>query len=214
MMNKWIDKFALQFITHSNDKYNYLQSAELALKGGCKWIQLRMKDAPIDEIEDIALKIKPLCKENNAIFLIDDHVELCKKVKADGVHLGKNDMRPADARKILGQDFIIGGTCNSYDDILQIKDDVDYIGCGPFRFTTTKKNLAPVLGLDGYRNIVWNCRSNGINIPIVAIGGITAEDIPDILKAGPDGIALSGTILNASDPVSETERVIRAINQE
>ena len=211
-MNKWIDKFALQFITHSNDRYNYLQSAELALEGGCKWIQLRMKDVSVEEIEPIALKIKALCKEHNAIFLIDDHVELCKKVGADGVHLGKNDMNPAEARKILGADFIIGGTCNTYEDILKIKDDVDYIGCGPFRFTTTKKNLAPVLGLDGYKEIVWNCRSNNINIPIVAIGGITAEDIPDILNAGPNGIALSGTILNSPDPVSETENIVRIIN--
>lgn len=211
-MNKWIDKFALQFITHSNDRYNYLQSAELALEGGCKWIQLRMKDVPVEEIKPIALKIKTLCKEHNAIFLIDDHVELCKKVGADGVHLGKNDMNPAEARKILGVDFIIGGTCNTYEDILKIKDDVDYIGCGPFRFTTTKKNLAPVLGLDGYKEIVWNCRSNNINIPIVAIGGITAEDIPDILNAGPNGIALSGTILNSPDPVSETENIVRIIN--
>lgn len=212
MMNKWIDKFALQFITHSNDRYNYLQSAELALEGGCKWIQLRMKDVSVEEIEPIALKIKTLCKEQNAIFLIDDHVELCKKVGADGVHLGKNDMNPAEARKILGADFIIGGTCNTYEDILKIKDNVDYIGCGPFRFTTTKKNLAPVLGLDGYKEIVWNCRSNNINIPIVAIGGITAEDIPDILNAGPNGIALSGTILNSPDPVSETENIVRIIN--
>ena len=211
-MNKWIDKFALQFITHCNDRYNYLQSAELALEGGCKWIQLRMKDVPVEEIEPIALKIKTLYKEHNAIFLIDDHVELCKKVGADGVHLGKNDMNPAEARKILGADFIIGGTCNTYEDILKIKDDVDYIGCGPFRFTTTKKNLAPVLGLDGYKEIVWNCRSNNINIPIVAIGGITAEDIPDILNAGPNGIALSGTILNSPDPVSETENIVRIIN--
>ena len=130
----------------------------------------------------------------------------------DGVHLGQNDMNPAEARKILGADFIIGGTCNTYEDILKIKDDVDYIGCGPFRFTTTKKNLAPVLGLDGYKEIVWNCRSNNINIPIVAIGGITAEDIPDILNAGPNGIALSGTILNSPDPVSETENIVRIIN--
>ncbi len=209
--NDWMNSFPFQFITHYNDKYNYFQSAELALKGGCKWIQLRMKEASLEEIEVMALRIKPLCKEYNAIFLIDDHVEICKKVNADGVHLGKNDMNPAEARKILGNQFIIGGTCNTYDDILSIKDSVDYIGCGPFRFTTTKKNLSPTLGLDGYRNIVWNCRSNGINIPIVAIGGITVNDIADILQSGPNGIALSSTILNAEDPIKETEKIAKII---
>jgi len=206
--SSWRNNFSFQFITHQTEKYDYFQSAQMALEGGCKWIQLRMKEAPIEEVEAMALRVKLLCKEHDATFIIDDHVEICRKVEADGVHLGKNDMPPAGARKILGSQFIIGGTCNTYEDILAIKESVDYIGCGPFRFTTTKKNLAPVLGLDGYRNIVWNCRSNGINLPIVAIGGITVEDITDILNAGANGIALSGTILNAENPVEETKRII------
>jgi len=127
------------------------------------------------------------------------------------VHLGKSDMSPAEARKILGNQSIIGGTCNTYEDILTVKDSVNYIGCGPFRFTTTKKNLAPILGLDGYRDIVWNCRSNGINLPIVAIGGITVDDIADIFNAGANGIALSGTILNAENPEAETKRIVETI---
>ena len=208
----WKNNFPLQFITHRNEKYDYLQSAQLALEGGCKWIQLRMKDASPEEIESMALRVKSLCQKYNATFIIDDHVEICKKIKADGVHLGKSDMPPAEARKILGNQFIIGGTCNTYEDILTVKDSVDYIGCGPFRFTATKKNLAPILGLDGYRNIVWNCRSNGINLPIAAIGGITVDDITDILNAGANGIALSGTILNAENPVAETGRVVGTIN--
>ncbi len=204
----WQNNFPFQFITHQTEKYSYFQSAQMALEGGCKWIQLRMKDAPEEEVGAMALRVKSLCMEYGATFIIDDHVGICRKVEAHGVHLGKNDMPPAEARKILGTQFIIGGTCNTYEDILAIKDDVDYIGCGPFRFTTTKKNLAPVLGLDGYRDIVWNCRSNGINLPIVAIGGIAAEDIPDILNAGANGIALSGTVLNAKNPVEETKRII------
>jgi len=208
----WRNNFSFQFITHQTEKYNYLQSAQLALEGGCKWIQLRMKDASTEEVEAMALQIKSLCKKYDATFIIDDHVEICKKTEADGVHLGKNDMSPAEARKILGSQFIIGGTCNTYEDILIIKDSVDYIGCGPFRFTTTKKNLAPVLGLNGYRDIVWNCRSNGINLPIVAIGGITVDDITDIFNAGANGIALSGTILNAGNPKAETERIVGTIN--
>lgn len=131
----------------------------MALEGGCRWIQLRMKDAGESEIERTALRLIPECRRRGAIFIIDDHVELAIKTGADGVHLGKNDMSVADARRLAGPDFIIGGTANTFEDIQRIaREGADYIGCGPFRFTTTKKNLAPVLGADGYENIVSQMR--------------------------------------------------------
>ena len=82
----------LQFITHYTDKYSYYDSARMALEGGCRWIQLRMKEATEKEVEEEALRIQSLCKEYEAIFVIDDHVELVKRIHADGVHLGKKDM--------------------------------------------------------------------------------------------------------------------------
>ena len=198
----------LQFITHYNDKYTYLDSARLALEGGCKWVQLRMKEAKYDEIKEMALRMMPLCKAHGATFIIDDQVELVKEIGADGVHLGKNDMPIAEARKILGNDFIIGGTANTFSDVkMHYEAGASYIGCGPFRFTTTKKNLSPILGLEGYRSIVEHMKAEGINIPMVAIGGITYDDIQDIMMTGVDGIALSGTILNAAHPVDETRRI-------
>ncbi len=205
--------FSLQLITHPVNGMSEIEGAKLALEGGCKWVQLRMKDTPVEEVKKVALELLPLCKQYNAVMIIDDHVELAKEVGADGVHLGKMDMNPKDARTILGDGFIIGGTCNSFEDILAIKDDVDYIGCGPFRFTTTKKKLAPVLGLEGYQEIVWKCREKGINIPIVAIGGITKDDIRKVLNAGPNGIAISGGILSAADPKVETEEILKIIEK-
>ena len=101
---------SLQFITHQTERYSYLESARMALEGGCKWIQLRMKDAPLEEVEAVALQLKPLCKEHEAILILDDHVELAKKLEVDGVHLGKKDMPIDQARQILGEAFIIGGT--------------------------------------------------------------------------------------------------------
>lgn len=199
----------LQFITHFTDTYSYFDSARMALEGGCRWIQLRMKDASPEEIEQEALRIQNLCKSYGATFMIDDHVELVKKVRADGVHLGKNDMPVAEARKILGKDFIIGGTANTFEDVkMHYEAGADYIGCGPFRFTTTKKNLSPVLGLEGYRSIILQMKEKGIGLPVVAIGGITFEDIPAIMETGVNGIALSGTILQATDPVAETRRIV------
>lgn len=146
-------------------------------------------------------------------FLLDDHVELVRQLGADGVHLGKNDMPVDKARKILGPDIIIGGTANTIEDIIRLhKQEADYIGCGPFRFTTTKKNLSPILGLDGYKSIVLKMKELGIDLPIVAIGGITVEDIPAVMGTGVSGIALSGAILGAPDPVEMTARIIETID--
>ena len=194
---------AIQFITHETGSIGYVEGARMALEGGCKWIQLRMKDASDDEVRKAAAEIQPMCKEHEAVFLLDDRVELAKELHADGVHLGKNDMPIDEARRILGEEYIIGGTANTFDDIQRIASQgADYIGCGPFRFTTTKKNLAPVLGIEGYRDIIAKMRNAGINIPMVAIGGITPDDIDEILATGVQGIAVSGTVLNADDPVA------------
>lgn len=199
----------LQFITHQTERYSYLDSARMALEGGCKWIQLRMKDAPLDEVERVALELKPLCKQHEALLVLDDHVELTKKLEVDGVHLGKNDMPIAEARRVLGEGFIIGGTANTFDDVkAHYQAGADYIGCGPFRFTTTKKNLSPVLGLEGYRAITARMEEEGIDLPVVAIGGITYDDIPQLLQTGINGIAMSGSILRADDPVEETRRLL------
>ena len=182
---------SLQFITHRTERYSYFESARMALEGGCKWIQLRMKDAPLDEVEAVALQLKPLCKEHEAILILDDHVELAKKLEVDGVHLGKKDMPIDQARQIL-----------------HYRAGADYLGIGPFRFTTTKQNLSPVLGLEGYVSILAQMQEAHIELPVVAIGGITYEDIPAILRTGVNGIALSGTILRANDPVEETRRIL------
>ncbi|MBE6312871.1 MAG: thiamine phosphate synthase [Bacteroidales bacterium] len=202
----------LQFITHRTERYDEFEQTQLVLDGGCRWIQLRMKDATLDEVKSMAARIKKLCEPYEAALIIDDHVEIAKETGADGVHLGKNDMPPLEARELLGGEPFIGGTANTFDDIKQLfLWGVDYIGLGPFRYTTTKKNLSPVIGLDGYRNIFAQCRDNGIATPIVAIGGITADDIPGIMQAGATGIALSGTILQAENISKETEKIINLI---
>lgn len=203
----------LQYISHFTPQIGYAEGIRMALEGGCRWIQLRMKDAPAEEIIACAEEVLPLCRRHGAKFLLDDHVELVRQLGADGVHLGKNDMPVDEARKILGPDIIIGGTANTIEDIIRLhKQGADYIGCGPFRFTTTKKNLSPILGLDGYKSIVLKMKELGIDLPIVAIGGITVEDIPAVMGTGVSGIALSGAILGAPDPVEMTARIIETID--
>ena len=99
---------------------------------------------------------------------------------------------------------------NTFDDIERLsRQGADYIGCGPFRFTTTKKNLAPVIGIEGYRDIIEKMEAAGIDLPVVAIGGITADDIDDILATGVRGIAVSGTVLRAENPVAMMKQIIQ-----
>ena len=212
----------LQFITHYTEKCSYIDSAKIALEGGCRWIQLRMKDVSETILEHHALIIQEMCKEYGATFIIDDNVFLAKKINADGVHLGKNDMPITEARRILGDDFIIGATVNTFEDILKITNSlsstansqrpmVNYFGCGPFRFTQTKQKLSPILGIEGYKEIVKKKLEQNIDIPIVAIGGIANADIPHILETGIDGIALSSSILRAENPIEEMKNIVSTI---
>ncbi|MCI9285502.1 MAG: thiamine phosphate synthase [Muribaculaceae bacterium] len=204
----------LMFITHPSDRYSIAEEVQMVLEGGCKWIQLRMKDASDEEFRQTALDIIPMCKENEAFLVFDDRVELAMEMSVHGVHLGKNDMDPLQAREIMGAEAIIGVTANTASDITRLKGwDVDYVGLGPFRFTSTKSNLSPVIGLDGYREIVNTVRSADILLPIVAIGGITIEDIPSIMQTGINGIAMSGAIINAPDPVAYTRDVLKSLSE-
>ena len=200
---------SLQFITHETEQFSYREGAFMALEAGCKWIQLRMKDVAVETVRQLAEELKKACENRHALLIIDDYVEVAREVKADGVHLGKNDMPIEEARKILGEGFIIGGTANTFEDVKRhYEAGADYLGIGPFRFTTTKKNLSPVLGLEGYRNIKQQMIEAGIILPAVAIGGITVEDIPAILATGIEGIAMSGAILQAHDPAAEIKRIL------
>lgn len=205
--------YRLQFITHHTDRYSYIDSARIALEGGCRWVQLRMKDADEVQMAETAIIVQRMCREYGATFIIDDNVAVAGSIGADGVHLGKHDMPSTMAREILGKRYIIGATVNTFEDILHHLEGAtpDYFGCGPFRETTTKRNLSPTLGLDGYRDIIRKMRGCGIDIPIVAIGGIRKEDIPALVECGVSGIALSGSILNAQDPVVETQEVLTAL---
>ena len=202
-----------QYITHHNDRFGYVEGAIEALKGGCRWIQLRMKGASDEDVVKTAKQLEPLCRLYGAKFILDDRVNLVNVVNADGVHLGHNDMPIAQAREWLGDNKIIGGTANTIEDIeREWQQGADYIGCGPFRFTTTKQKLAPVLGLDGYRNIIEGMRERQIDIPIVGIGGIKTEDVKPLLSTGLSGIAVSGAILSSNSPKDKAIQFMKAIS--
>ncbi len=213
-MAKMCQNFSLQFITHRNECKDDVEGAKATLKGGCRWVQLRMKGFEDESFIENAKTLREECDNTGATFLLNDRVDLVKECKADGVHIGKGDMPPSEARAILGDGAIIGGTANTCDDIdYLVSQGIDYIGLGPFRFTTTKEKLSPTLGLEGYKHAIAHCRAKGYTTPIVAIGGITVDDIPQIMECGVNGIALSGTILNAVDSAAVTSDIMKILER-
>ena len=185
----------LQYISQGETAATQLKNINEALDAGCTWVQLRFKNAEEYELKTTAEEVKKICDTYSATFIINDHPLIAKAVDADGVHLGLTDMLINEAVEIVGIDKIIGGTANTLQDVLErVKEGCSYIGLGPFRFTTTKEKLSPVLGLEGYKNIMDELKQRNIDIPIYAIGGILTEDIPFILQTGVYGLAISGII--------------------
>jgi thiamine-phosphate pyrophosphorylase len=198
----------LYFLTMDEAPIGHVEQVEAACKAGVRWIQLRMKLASDEEMQEAALAAKKICAVHDCLFLINDRVEIAAAVGAHGVHLGKLDMAVGVARRRLGPDRIIGGTANTLEDIREhCRQGADYIGLGPYRYTTTKKNLSPVLGLGGYQRIMDQLRREGIGIPVVAIGGIGPEDATGLVEAGLYGIAFSGMLLHAGD----RSRMVRSL---
>ena len=190
----------LQYISQGETTAVQLKNINEALDAGCTWVQLCFKNATEYEINAIAAQVKKLCATYSATFIINDNPLIAKAVDADGVHLGLTDMQIKEAVEIVGVDKIIGGTANTLQHVLQrVEEGCSYIGLGPFRFTTTKVKLSPILGLEGYKNIIDQLKQWNIDIPIYAIGGILKEDISSILQTGIYGIAGSGIITSYVD---------------
>ena len=188
---------------------------ETACKAGVPWIQLRVKDKPINQWIQDAEEAKIICDAHSVALIINDSPEIAQRVKADGVHLGSKDMPVAEARKFLGRDFIIGATANSMFDLLRLAEmEIDYIGLGPFRFTNTKKDLSPVLGLSGIRDrmaSLWRIKGHS-PIPVVAVGGINKSDITELMKTGIHGVAVSSSINLNVDPEKDVRDFINLLN--
>ena len=203
----------LQFISQENKDQSHLQSIETACKAGVKWIQLRVKEKSEEEVYQMAQQAKSICEAFRAKLIINDHPAIAKAVKSDGVHLGKEDMPVTVARELVGHECIIGATANTFEDIEKhYNNGADYIGLGPYRYTSTKKNLSPILGLEGYQRILNQCRSANIHTPIIAIGGIDLADIEQIIKTGVHGIAISSHIALAQDKMQVVDLIKKQFN--
>lgn len=200
----------LQYITDSP------QLAELTCMAGVRWVQARIKNKDEKTWIQIAGDITGICKKYDAICIINDNPEIALKVNADGVHLGQKDMSFSEAKKIFkNRKMIIGGSANTAEDVIKISQQkINYMGLGPLRYTSTKKDLNPVLTIGGYKIIMDVVKKSSLRIPpIYAIGGVMVTDVHRLLWLGIDGIAVSSAISKANDIDQEVRDFISALNE-
>ncbi len=203
----------LHYLTQDLPHINHEALAEEVCSAGIQWLQLRVKNQSMEKWEAIAERVQEICSKHNTTFIVNDNVQIARKLNADGVHLGKTDMHPAEARAILGAEKIIGGTANHFEDILRLAEaKVDYIGLGPFRFTNTKEKLSPLLGTEGYQKVISMMEQHNIKIPVIAIGGIKLEDIATLMKMKIHGIAVSSAINLAENRKKAAESWLFTLN--
>jgi len=204
---KKIGKICIITDTQVQKKYSHIEIAKLAIKGGADIIQLRDKFLSTSELIDTAKKISLLCKKSNVIFLVNDRVDVALVSGADGVHLGQEDIPIKDARKLLGKNKIIGGTAHNMREALACeKAGADYIGYGHIYPTASKHKPDKPKGTAKLKEIV-----NRIKIPVIAIGGITQENLSDVVKTGVHGAAFIGSVLKSKDPVKTIKEIRKII---
>lgn len=204
----------LHFLTQDDEHVSHASMAEAACRGGVGLVQLRAKQLDLPEWIETALEVKSVCDKFGAVLIVNDSPEVAKAVGAYGVHLGKKDMPLAEAREILGPDYIIGGTANTAADVLAlIESEADYIGVGPFRFTTTKEELSPLLGLPGIRHLVRVAEAARPSCPLIAIGGIQQGDLESLMETGVYGFAISGAITKAPSMQDSAAGFVRILQE-
>jgi thiamine-phosphate diphosphorylase len=179
------------------------KTAEDVIAGGANFLQLRAKDLSTREFIEAGTRLSEICKRNRIPFIVNDRVDIALALDSDGVHLGQDDMPVAAARKIIPQGKLIGLSVHSLEEAAKAKEEKpDYIGVGPIFFTRTKVSAIPPVETDFIRKI-----RSGTNLPLVAIGGINAENMEEVIAAGADAIAVCSAILNADDIKAAAERL-------
>lgn len=204
----------LQYISQGKTAEIQFSNIQKVVDAGCQWIQLRWKNATEKEFLTLGEKVKQYCENYQATFIVNDYCHWANRLDADGVHLGLDDTTINEARLILGENKIIGGTANTFEDVLlRIEQKCDYIGLGPYRFTSTKEKISPVLGLDGYQSIIEKLNAQSKKTQLYAIGGIGLDDISEILKTGVHGIAVSGLLTNNLELKSTIQNINKLLNE-
>lgn len=198
----------LHYISQGKTPEEHLDNIQSACASGADWVQLRLKNLAPKIILETAKKARDITGHYQTRLLINDYYKVAKEVNADGVHLGETDACPLKVREYLGKFYAVGGTANTLEECkVLLTKKVDYIGLGPFRFTETKKNLSPVLGIAGYQVLIAELKTE---IPIIAVGGIELADVSKIMATGVFGIAVSEAITNDFNSIPAFNTVLNA----
>ncbi len=204
----------LQFITGSNPRLPHAEEVRQACMAGVRFIQFREKHSSVESTKRMAETALTIAKGFGAWFIVNDYIEVAQSIGADGVHLGYYDESPEQARAQLGQQAIVGGTANDFNHVQSLyRQNVSYMGVGPFRYTSSKNELKPILGFEGYKNLTHQMTKAGINTPVYAVGGLSKEDIADILKAGVNGIAVSSAVGKQTNIYQAASYFLETINK-
>ena len=194
-------------ITCPRTDISYEKQVELACQGGADMIQLRDKEMSDKDLFDLSVKLQQICTKYNVYFTVNNRVDIADISSADGVHLGQKDLPVYYARKVLGEDKIVGISASGYDKVIEAaKLSVDYIGCGAI-FPTTTKPEANVRGLDVLKKI----KAANIGKPVIAIGGIDKTNVSDVIKAGANGVAVVRAVCGAQDIKKEAQEIKKII---
>ena len=206
---KKLNDIYFYFITDSKlSKKGNMSDVENALKAGCKIIQYREKNKSTKEMIKEAKKIKEKCKKKS-IFLVNDRIDVALAVDSDGLHLGQDDMPFDLARKILGNEKIIGLTVHDLKEAIKAeKIGANYIGLSPIFSTNTKSDAGKACGIQTIKIVKKN-----VNLPIVAIGGINKDNVGQVIKEGADGIVAISAVICSKNVRKEVEDFIRIIKE-
>ena len=182
---------------------------EEAILGGVTIVQVREKELSTKQFYKIALEVKEVTDKYKIPLIINDRIDIALAVDADGVHLGQDDMPLKIARKIIGENKIIGISAGNVEEAKEAeKDGADYIGIGAVFFTGTKKDIDKPIGLEGLKTIV-----HSVNIPSVAIGGVNKNNAEEVIKTGANGISVISAILN-NDDVKKAAKELKTLRVE
>jgi len=199
-MKKYISKF--HYLTQDLPNRSHVEQTAIACKSGANWIQYRCLTKSDDELIEELQQVASICDDWGATLILTNHYHLLDQVDAQGVHLEDMQADFVKIREIISDEKTLGASANTVEDIQRIYSSgvVDYIGCGPFSKTNTKPNDYPLLGIGGYAKRIVEMKEKGIEIPVLAVGGIKIEDTNHLLHTGIHGIAISASVNLADDP--------------
>jgi len=193
--------------TELQSRFTHVELAKMAIKGGADTIQFRQKTGTTLEMIEICREMKRLCEDADVTFIVNDRVDVAIASEADGVHLGQDDFPIPLARKLLGETRIIGGSAVTLEEAQEcFSEGADYIGFGPVYPTTSKDDAGPVTGISLLQEVV-----KAISIPIIAIGGVTGENTPEVIQTGALGIAVISAVCCQENPEQATRELSQAL---